>query len=415
MKKKKIIIEAVILCLVIIGGGIYAMQQPKELVLYIHKKSQVIEYGQTYTPTFKDLVITKNLDKDDIKELKKNTQIKSNIKNEDNKEYPAIGQYKVTVQYHKQKKTKVVEVKDTTAPQFNDTNEVTIPFNQENYDFNKNISATDLSPVTIEYQKENIDFKQAGTYTLKAIATDQSGNKSEKDIQIKVESEKVETPKVQGQTTYVKNGNNKVICIDAGHQARGNNEKEPNGPGSSIYKAKVTTGATGVATHSLESQINLQVALKLQRILQQNGYQVIMCRTSQDVNISNAQRAQIANNAHAAAFVRLHCDSSASSAPTGTMTMAPSQNNAYCSAISLESQKLARAILNQTCKAAGSHSRGVSITDTMTGLNWAQVPVTIIEMGFLSNPTEDQLLSSDSYQEKLAQGIASGISEYLNQ
>lgn len=95
--------------------------------------------------------------------------------------------------------------------------------------------------------------------------------------------------------------------------------------------------------------------------------------------------------------------------------MAPSQNNAYCSAISLESQKLARAILNQTCKAAGSHSRGVSITDTMTGLNWAQVPVTIIEMGFLSNPTEDQLLSSDSYQEKLAQGIASGISKYLNQ
>ena len=63
MKKKKIIIGAVILCLIIIGGGIYAMQQPKELVLRIHKKSQVIEYGQTYTPTFKDLVITKNLDK----------------------------------------------------------------------------------------------------------------------------------------------------------------------------------------------------------------------------------------------------------------------------------------------------------------------------------------------------------------
>ena len=49
----------------------------------------------------------------------------------------------------------------------------------------------------------------------------------------------------------------------------------------------------------------------------------------------------------------------------------------------------------------------------MTGLNWSQVPVTIIEMGFLSNPTEDRLLNDSSYQDKLALGIANGIGEYL--
>ncbi len=61
-------------------------------------------------------------------------------------------------------------------------------------------------------------------------------------------------------------------------------------------KAKVTTGATGCVTGKTESQINLEVALKLQQALQNQGYTVIMCRTSQDVDISNVQRAEIANS-----------------------------------------------------------------------------------------------------------------------
>ena len=93
--------------------------------------------------------------------------------------------------------------------------------------------------------------------------------------------------------------------------------------------------------------------------------------------------------------------------------MAPSTNNRYCSQIASSSQKLAKAILNHTCQSAGSKSRGVTITDTMTGLNWASVPVTIIEMGFLSNPQEDRLLNDEAYQEKLAIGIANGIDEFL--
>ena len=62
----------------------------------------------------------------------------------------------------------------------------------------------------------------------------------------------------------------------------------------------------------------------------------------------------------------------------------------------------------------GSRNRGVSIVDNMTGLNWSQVPVTIVEMGFLSNPGEDRLLSSEDYQNKIFQGIVNGIGEYLS-
>lgn len=49
----------------------------------------------------------------------------------------------------------------------------------------------------------------------------------------------------------------------------------------------------------------------------------------------------------------------------------------------------------------------------MSGINWAKVPTTIIEMGFLSNSEEDKLLSSQDYQEKIVKGIAKGIEEFL--
>ena len=163
-----------------------------------------------------------------------------------------------------------------------------------------------------------------------------------------------------------------------------------------------------------ESQINLEVALKLQEALSNQGYTVVMCRTSQNVDLSNAQRAQMANEANADAFIRLHCDSSESSSSTGTLTLAPSTSNRYCASIASQSQSLSKSIVNNICKATGSRNRGVSIVDNMTGLNWSKVPVTIVEMGFLSNPGEDRLLSSEDYQNKIVQGIVNGIGEYLS-
>lgn len=408
----KIKIIGILIILIFLAiGSIYYFNQEKELTLcFKNDKNITIEYGKTVDTNFDDFIDTKDYSKEEIKKLKEETEISTNIENEEGKEYPAIGKYVIQFKYQDQKINKKVIVKDTTKPVFNDTNEISLTTGTQNYDYSSTVEATDLSPIEIHFDASNVHVEKAGDYKLIATAKDTSGNTETKEITVHIKNKTVSSSNVQG---IVYQGKGKVVCIDAGHQASGNSEKEPNGPGSSVMKAKVTTGATGCVTGARESQINLEVAIKLQKILTSRGYKVVMCRTSQNVNISNAQRAQIANDAQAAAFVRIHCDSSDSSSPTGTMTMAPSTSNRYCASIASQSQALSRAVLKNTCAMTGSKSRGVSITDTMTGLNWSQVPVTIIEMGFLSNPTEDRLLNDSSYQDKLALGIANGIGEYL--
>lgn len=209
-------------------------------------------------------------------------------------------------------------------------------------------------------------------------------------------------------------GNGKVIAIDAGHQRRGNSSQEPNGPGSSTKKAKVTSGTSGCATKVPEYKLNLQVAKKLKKELEGRGYEVVMIRTKHDVNISNVERAKIANEAGADAFVRIHANSSGSSSVAGALTIAPTAKNKYMNGkIRKESQKLSKKVLQKFCSATGAKNRGVMYTDTMTGINWCTVPVTIVEMGFMSNAAEDRRMSTASYQKKMVGGIADGLDAYL--
>lgn len=208
-------------------------------------------------------------------------------------------------------------------------------------------------------------------------------------------------------------GGGRVVCIDAGHQSHQNSGKEPIGPGATQTKLKVAGGTSGTTTGVPEYKLTLAVALKLQSILTQRGYTVVMCRTSNDVNISNAERAQIANNAGAGAFIRIHANGSTSAGASGALSMAPSASNPYCASIASSSQTLARDVINGFCAKTGAKNDGVSITDTMSGINWCTVPVTIIEMGFMTNPAEDVQMEDENYQTLMAEGMADGIDTFF--
>lgn len=209
-------------------------------------------------------------------------------------------------------------------------------------------------------------------------------------------------------------GNGKLIVIDAGHQGRGNSSLEPIGPGASQRKPKVASGTTGRFSKVPEYKLTLVVAKKLKKELVKRGYKVKMIRTTHNVNISNSKRAKTANKLKADAFIRIHANGSTSTSINGALTMAPATGNKFMKASNVKkSQKLSSKIIKAFCKATGARSQGVMKTNSMSGINWCTVPVTIVEMGYMSNRTEDLNMQKASYQTKMVKGMANGLDAYF--
>ncbi len=208
-------------------------------------------------------------------------------------------------------------------------------------------------------------------------------------------------------------GNGHVVAIDPGHQAAGNNEKEPIGPGASQEKAKVAGGTKGVSSGVPEYQLTLTVALQLRDELLKRGYTVVMIRETNDINLSNKERAELAGSLGAEAFLRLHADGANSSSAHGSSALCPTANSPYCAGIYGDSRRLSESVLSHMTALTGARNRGVTETDAMSGINWCSVPVSIVEMGFMTNPEEDARMQDAAYQKKLVQGMADGLDAYF--
>lgn len=209
----------------------------------------------------------------------------------------------------------------------------------------------------------------------------------------------------------------KTVGIDPGHQGSwvDMSAPEPNAPGSSEMKARCTTGTAGNFTGLEEYQLNLNVSLLLRDILLERGYEVVMTREDNDANISNAERAQKVAEEGADIYVRVHANSSEDTSVSGALTMSPSSSNPYVGNMYDECYRLSETILNSYCQATGFGNRGVMLTDTMTGINWSTIPVTIVEMGFMSNQGDDTAMADGDFQKTMAEGIANGIDAYFGQ
>ncbi len=235
--------------------------------------------------------------------------------------------------------------------------------------------------------------------------------KTEKAEEIKETTEIKEEKKEEIVERKVSNGY--TVVIDAGHQLKANTEKEPIGPGSLEMKQKVSSGTQGISSHLPEYELTLDVALRLKELLINEGYEVIMIRETNDVNISNAERAEIANNSGADIFIRLHADGDENETVKGVTTLCPTENNEYCSNIATDSYNLSKYIVDELSKETKDTNRGVSRVDNMTGINYCKIPVSIVEMGFMTNIETDNLFQTDEYKDKIAIGILNGINNYF--
>lgn len=205
-----------------------------------------------------------------------------------------------------------------------------------------------------------------------------------------------------------------VIGIDPGHQLSADYMLEQIAPGSIMTKIRQSAGCIGIRSCAPEYRINLLVADKLRELLESCGATVVITHTEADVSISNMERAIMMNESGADIWLRLHCNASADSTVSGACVLIPS--------VETTPDIYDLSYILGLCLSAGysdvegnGAAVGLVPLDNQAGFNWSQIPVAAIEMGYLSNYTEDAHLNSDSYQMRCAIGIFNGIIGYYTE
>lgn len=205
-----------------------------------------------------------------------------------------------------------------------------------------------------------------------------------------------------------------TVVLDPGHDLRANLATEPIGPGSATRKILDGGGTSGVVTRIREADLNLAVAVRVRTLLEAAGVRVVMTRTTTShTSMGNIARAAIANRAHAALFLRIHADGATDPRAGGTHTLYPALQKDWTDDIYAGSRRAARIVQAEVVRALGFPDRGLQEHTDFTGFNWSNVPVILVELGFMTNPAEDRLLAIARYRQLAAIGLCRGTLLYL--
>ena len=204
-----------------------------------------------------------------------------------------------------------------------------------------------------------------------------------------------------------------LICLDPGHGTPPvvGAQREPIGPGSSVTKIKDGGGAPR------EAAVALALSRKTRTLLLRRGYRVAMTRdgpTFRYGNGGNVARAQFCNRRRAALMVRIHADGSTDRSRRGISTLYPALRRGWTDDVYAESLRAARVVQRALVGATGAPDLGVSRRSDLTGFNWADVPVVLVETGFFSNRLDARLLRSSRYQWRIARGLAAGVVSFTS-
>jgi len=200
-----------------------------------------------------------------------------------------------------------------------------------------------------------------------------------------------------------------LICLDPGHGTAPavGRQTEPIGPGAREVKVKDGGGARG------EAPVALAIARRTRQELRVRGFRVVMTRDGAGYRGGNRERAAFCNARGAALMIRIHADGSSDSTRRGVATLVPARRRGWTDDIYAASRRAGRIVQHEVVQATGALDLGLVERSDLTGFNWADVPVVLVETGFMTNPRERSLLQSPEYQRRVARGLATAAQRFV--
>ena len=251
---------------------------------------------------------------------------------------------------------------------------------------------------------ENTESTEQSKATSQSVTATNTENTTEKKA---TESSTTKPTEKKGKLSGFK------VLLDAGHGCSGN-YVEPKYKGASdseVTYENSSTGATGVVTKKREGDLTLEIALKLQKKLQNLGADVLMIRTKKTTPMSLVQRAEYGNKHKVDLAFRIHADGLDDQSVNGASTLYPSAEHIN-NKIAEKSKNIASIIQREYIKSTGLADRGTVERNDLVGFNFTTVPSILLELGFMTNPEEDKKMSDKKFQEKMVDGITNGMIAY---